>query len=304
MLARPVVDILAHPKLTGGSSSLSTALRLFFKEKQQILSKSKLPGPYPMQLHHDEPLRSEKIYPASAGEAASQCLMSNTGLHHDFHRKTAQSPCVLRRDGYSIQLADSPWLRSGARDLVQRMYSWRGYQLESSRATSHNSNRLTLVASRGDTLIGTVTLGLDSEEGLLADQLYGDEINSFRRRGAKVCELSKFALDPQHSSKEILAALFHLAYIYAHNVYAATDLFGEVHPRHAASHKRMFGFRQSSEMRTCARVDAPAVLLHLKLDYVGEKISFLAGSHDSQDRSLYRYCFSQQERLPENSTPH
>lgn len=76
-----------------------------------------------MQLRRDEPFRSEKICPASAGEAASQCLISNTGSHHDFHRKTAQSPCVLRRDGYSIQLADSPWLRSGARDLVQRMYS-------------------------------------------------------------------------------------------------------------------------------------------------------------------------------------
>jgi hypothetical protein len=255
-----------------------------------------------MQLRHNEPLRSEKIYSPSAGEAAGQYSLPNSGSRHDFHRKTTQSPRVLRRDGYSIQLADSPGLRSSARDLVQRMYSWRGYQLESNGAASHNPNRLTLVASNGNTLIGTVTLGLDSEEGLLADQLYGDEINSFRRRGAKVCELSKFALDPQYSSKEILAALFHLAYIYAHNVYGATDLFGEVHPRHAGSHKRMFGFRQISEMRTCARVGAPAVLLHLKLDYVGEKISFLAGSRDSQDRSLYRYCFSQKERSPENST--
>ena len=254
-----------------------------------------------MQLHRNEHLRSEKVYPPSTGETTSQCHLSNSGSRHNFHRKASESSCVLRRDGYSIQLADSPGLRSGARDLVQRMCSWRGYQLESSATASHNPNRLTLVASNGNTLIGTVTLGLDSKEGLLADQLYGDEINSFRKRGAKVCELSKFALDPQHSSKEILAALFHLAYIYAHNVYGATDLFGEVHPRHVASHRRMFGFRQISEMRTCVRVGAPAVLLHLKLDYVGEKISFLAGSRDSQDRSLYRYCFSQRERFSDNS---
>ena len=190
---------------------------------------------------------------------------------------------VLKRDGYSIHLANSSKLRSEARALVRRMYSWRGYHTESCAVTS-NPYRLTFVASTGQNLIGTVTLGLDSEEGLLADELYGEEINTFRSKGAKVCELSKFALDPQHSSKEVIAALFHLAYLYAHDVYRATDLLGEVNPRHVASQKRMFGFRQISDIRTCPRVGAPAVLLHLELRYVSEKISFLAGSRSSSER--------------------
>jgi hypothetical protein len=200
----------------------------------------------------------------------------------------------LEHGDYSIRLADSLGLRSGASALIERMYSWRGYHTENTAVSSPNPNRLTLVASSGQKLAGTVTLGLDSNEGLLADELYGKEIDAFRSKGRKVCELSKFALDPQYSSKEILAALFHLAYIYAHNVYKATDLFGEVNPRHAGSHKRMFGFRQISEMRTCPRVGAPAVLLHLELGYVGEKIAFLAGSRDPSERSIYPYCSSQQ----------
>lgn len=254
-----------------------------------------------MQLHNDELLHPRTTYsPSSIEEKGGRDPLSTRSVI-DFSGKTADKKYVLRRDGYSISLANSPQLRSEADALIQRMYSWRGYHVGNDETIAHSPNRLTLVAATDQKLIGTVTLGLDSDdEGLLADELYKREINFFRNSG-KVCELSKFALDPQHSSKEILAGLFHLAYIYAHEVYKATDLFGEVHPRHVGSHQRMFGFRKISGIRTCPRVDAPAVLLHLKLEDVCKKISFLAGSRDPQERSLYPYCFSPQVTCSGNS---
>ena len=263
-----------------------------------------------MQLHSDKVFHSDRTYsPSSARTSGNRGTLRllptpRTLPIEELQNEISDQRCVLKRGDYSIRLADSPGLRSEASALIERMYSWRGYHTENAAVFSHNPNRLTLVASSGQKLLGTVTLGLDSEEGLLADELYGQEINAFRAKGKKVCELSKFALDPQYSSKEILASLFHLAYIYAHKIHKATDLFGEVNPRHAGSQKRMFGFRQISEVRTCPRVDAPAVLLHLGLDYVRKQISSLAGSPDPKERSLYPYCFSQQENGLINSVGH
>lgn len=218
-----------------------------------------------------------------------------------FSKGNAYKRYVLRHGDYHIYLADVPGLRGEADELIKRMYSWRGYYTENAAFSSRNPSQLTFVATNDKHLAGTVTLGLDSEGGLLADELYGQEINAFREKGRKVCELSKFALDPQYSSKEIIASLFHLAYIYARTIHNATDLFGEVNPRHVRSQQRMFGFRQIvEEPRICPRVGAPAVLLHLDLDYAGGQISSLAGSRDQGERSIYPYCASHQEMSLDN----
>lgn len=251
-----------------------------------------------MHLHTDEKLRPQ-IFSLSTAEKEGIHNISSARSPVDFPEKTSTPACDLKRNGYSICLADSPRLRSEARALIHRMYAWRGYHIENAPIAPHNPHQLTLVASRGQKLIGTVTLGLDSNDGLLADELYEQEINVFRSKDGKVCELSKFAVDPQYSSKEILAGLFHSAYIYARTIYNARDAFIEVNPRHAGFYKRMLGFRPIGDTRICPRVKAPALLLHLELDYMHTQISFLAGSHETKEKSLYPYFFSrlEEERL-------
>ena len=200
--------------------------------------------------------------------------------------------CVLERDGYSIRLASSPGQHSKASMLIKRMYSWRGYHAEAVTALPHNPNQVTLEASSGQHLFGTLTLGLDSEEGLLADALYQDEINAFRARGRKLCELTRFAVVPQFGSKEVLASLFHIAYIYARIVHKASDAFIEVNSRHAGFYERRLGFRQIGGMRICPRVKAPALLLHLELAHMDSQISKHGGSRATKERSLYPYFLS------------
>ena len=199
---------------------------------------------------------------------------------------------VLEREGYTVRRAGSPGQRSKAGMLVNHMYSRRGYDTETAASILHHPNRITLEASSGERLFGTLTLGIDSEEGLLADALYEPEMTVFRAKGRKLCELSKLAVDPQFGSKAVLASLFHLAYIYARILHKATDAFIEVNPRHSGFYERRLGFRQIGQMRTCPRVNAPAVLLHLELTYMDAQIAKHAGSYGTKERSLYPYFFS------------
>jgi hypothetical protein len=207
---------------------------------------------------------------------------------------------VLERRGYRVRRVGVPDRRSKASMLIERMYSRRGYHTETASALPHRPTRITLEISRDEELFGTLTLGLDSEEGLLADTLYQPEMNGLRAMGRKLCEISRLAVDPQYGSKEVLASLFHLAYIYARIIHKATDVLIEVNPRHAGFYKRMLGFRQIGQMHTCPRVNAPAVLLHLELAYMDAQIAKHAGSRDTKERSLYPYFFASCE--PEQLT--
>ncbi len=249
-----------------------------------------------MQLNYDETVRVSGInVPSAAGtiEAYDVSLPGTTArvAFRGLLDETREDECLLRGGDYSIRLVDSPRQRSQADLLIKRMYSWRGYNTDDSAVSPQNPNHLTLEASSKQQLFGTLTLGIDSENGLAADELYEEELNAFRKKGRKICEVSKLAIDPQFSSKELFASLFHLTYIYAYTIHKVKDAFIEVNPRHATFYKRMLGFRQAGEKRTCPRVDAPAVLLHLDLDYMDAQISSLAGSRELKDKSLYPYFF-------------
>lgn len=254
-----------------------------------------------MQLHR----HSDKIFyfdrtysPSSAGTSGNHGKLRLLPIPRalpieEFLDEISDQNCVLKRGDYSIHLADSPKRCSEAVALIKRMYSWRGYHTERTAVSLHS--QITLEAFSGQNLVGTLTLGLDSEEGLLADELYREEINALRGRNRKVCELSKLAIDPKYSSKELLASLFNLAYICGRILHMATDFIIEINPRHAGYYKRMLGFGQISEMRTCQRVNAPAVLLHLELDYVDAQVSRLAGLCASGERSLYSHFLTKHE---------
>ena len=79
-------------------------------------------------------------------------------------------------DVFKIRIA-SPEARRDASTLVRKRYADRGYLTSTTLVTPHSC---TFSAYDEGRLAGTVTLRLDSEDGLAADGLYGDET----RRGA------------------------------------------------------------------------------------------------------------------------
>lgn len=91
--------------------------------------------------------------------------------------------------------------------------------------------------------------------------------------------------------------MFHIAYMYARRFARCTDLLIEVNPRHVRFYRAMLGFEVLGEERTCARVDAPAVLLRLDLGYCERQIARFGGRRElaTAVRSLYPLAFSRRE---------
>jgi hypothetical protein len=200
---------------------------------------------------------------------------------------------VTGENTFGIRLVDTPEGRNKASMLIHKMYAWRG--LEGTHALTDDPNRVTLMAHSRDEAVGTLTLGLDSPSGILADQLFRAEVDAFRARGKRVCEFIKLAFDMGPKSKNYLAALIHLAVMFAYDIHRYDVLFIEVTPRHRQFYQRMLGFRQLGEEVVNPRVNVRGVLMHIELAYMKEQIRRFGGQPDSDERSFYPLFFSQHE---------
>ena len=203
----------------------------------------------------------------------------------------------MNDDSYGIRLTDTSDGRNSASMLINRMYAWRGYSGD--HQPSNDPNRITLTATDKGDVVGTLSIGIDSEVGLMADEVFGAELDAHRANGARLCEFTKFAFDPSVRSKTALANVFHLAVIYARDMHGCTDIIIEVNPRHRRFYERMLGFRKEGELKINTRVDAPAYLLRVNLKYVTEQISIFGGTiaadGETEERSFYPYFFSPRE---------
>jgi len=180
-----------------------------------------------------------------------------------------------------------------AYDLINDRYAWRGYG--ASHRIPSDAHHTTFTAEVDRTVVGTITLGVDSELGLSIDDTFSEAAEQARRvTGAKICELTKLAFDPGIRSKAVLASLFHIAFIYGTSTSECTDLFIEVNPRHAGFYETMLGFERVGAVVTNQSVSAPSQLMRLKVDAIRRGIREHAGKADAAPgRSLYPYFFSQ-----------
>lgn len=203
----------------------------------------------------------------------------------------------MKHDKYGVRRPDTGGGRSTASMLVNRMYAWRGYG--GVQEPADDPNRITLTATDKGDVVGTLTIGIDSPSGLMADQIFGQELESYRRRGARLCEITRLAFDGAVQSKVPLANLFHLAVIYGRDIHGCTDAVIEVNPRHRRFYERMLGFRRHGESKINPRVNAPAYLMHVSLQYVTEQIERHGGAHAMGGtpgvRSFYPYFFAPHE---------
>jgi len=200
------------------------------------------------------------------------------------------------RQEFKVRLATTEDRRKSASLLIEKMYSWRGYDAD---ALIQDPNKITLVAYQEENVAGTLTLGLDSPGGMVVDQLYKREADQLRAAGRKPCDITRLAVDQEIKSKSVLAALFHLSFIYGHNIHQATDFLIEVNPRHVIFYQRMLGFEPFGEERVCPRVNAPAVLLRLDLAHANEQIIRYGGMGAAATgvKSIYPYFFSREDEL-------
>lgn len=151
--------------------------------------------------------------------------------------------------------------------LIARRYGWRGYGVPE--PIVDNPAYFTIFAANAEGhILGTLTLGLDSAAGLMADEMYKAEVDVARSEGGRVAELVRLAVDTCPEAREVLASLLHMAYLCGRVIHGVTDTFIEVNPRHVSYYKRLFGFEIAGAPKTCPRVNAPAVLLRLRLERI------------------------------------
>jgi len=196
---------------------------------------------------------------------------------------------------FHIRMANTPGTRKSAGLLLQKMYGWRGYEVDTH--DRHAPNRITLYAEAEGATVGTMSMCLDDAGvGLPADENFRDKLDDLRSRGHRLCEPSRLAID-RHVSKRVFASLIHISYIYAHNIHGYTDYIIEVNPRHVMFYKRMLGFKDFGGERHCSRVQAPAVLLRLELEYMGRQIDKFGGMMEQREgeRSFYPYFFARED---------
>ena len=190
---------------------------------------------------------------------------------------------------FKLRFAQQDEVFNHASMLVQKRYAWRGFPKAQ---LKKYPNRITILSFHEEKIVGTVTVGYDSEEGMLADEIYKPEIDALRAQGKRVGELSKLAIDENIGSKQLLASLIHIAYLYG-VIHECTDAIIEIVPRHKAFYERMLGFKQIGEEKMNNRVNFPVLLMHLELDYMRQRIEALGGQGKAaKDRSLYPYFFS------------
>ena len=202
-----------------------------------------------------------------------------------------EAPAV---EGFKIRVASSPQARREASSLVRERYARRGYLTSATLLSAHSC---TLSAYDEGRLSGTVSLRLDSEHGLAADELYGTETRNLREQGRRICEFTRLAVDTTHISYPVLAALFHTVFLFAQKVRGFDYALIEVNPRHVGYYQRALGFHVIGGQRHNARVNAPAVLMGLPFADIAARLERHAGKRKggALARNLYEHAFSKAE---------
>lgn len=196
---------------------------------------------------------------------------------------------------FKIRVAKREGFKQAAGTLIERRYGDRGYQTPTRQP--QDPNLFTFVAYDEGKLVGTVSIRLDSAEGLSADELYADEVGELRAAGCRLCEYTRLALDYEAISKAVLAGLFHTAWMFTYYVRNCDFAVIEVNPRHALFYRRSLMFEQIGEERLNKHVNAPAVLLCLENDRFPPEIEKFGGRPElaRTTRLMFPYWFGKEQ---------
>jgi len=141
-------------------------------------------------------------------------------------------------------------------------------------------------------LAGTLSLRLDSSDGLAADEIFHAEMDLLRQSGHRICEFIRLAVDASGASKPVLAGLLHTAYLYAKQLRGFDSVVIEVNPRHVGYYRYALGFVVMGSERSKPRVDAPSVLMGMPFEEIARRLHAHAAAEKPATKRLYAHGFS------------
>ena len=169
-------------------------------------------------------------------------------------------------EDYECRVIQNDVDRLAARAIVKRAYEAQGYGTGSRIAQYlQGPDAITFGLIRDDTLYGTISVVVDSEQGLPMDTIYADELALWRSLGKKLAEVVQFAVDHE---------LYSIRFGKKPSLFSATQLFAatlscafqrnidylciSINPKHDRFY-RMLGFKQIGARKQYESVGAPAI---------------------------------------------
>lgn len=205
---------------------------------------------------------------------------------------------VHRPEPYLVRIINSDSKKQQSIELVKRMYSKKGYNVEHFdfliKQDSQGSEFTILIETEYSEPLGTLTVGIDNKNGLYADFLYKNELDQLRDSGSVLCEFRKLAILPDVKNRRLISSLFHVALLYTRHFFSVTDCISEVTPLHSKFYKRFLEASQLGDEKLCPRVNTNGVLMHLSMLHAEKRALESGGqmSFSHKDKSLYPFFFS------------
>jgi len=206
-------------------------------------------------------------------------------------------------DRFFISPMLSPAERSAAHQLLWNRYVKLGFWSEDDENTDKlyfhkKAETACFMISEDSMPLGTISVFPDGEEGLPLDNVFSEEIESFRFSGRKIVEAG--ALVTSGSNPYILHSLLKIVLDYSlqNNV---DDIFLTVNPKHLLFYQALFCMQKIGEFKSHPGVNGfPAVLLRMDLHSDLEKMkeSF---PREPKEMDLYSfYCPFKKVRADSN----
>ena len=132
----------------------------------------------------------------------------------------------------------------------------------------------TFIAVKNDKVIATLTTVFDSRLMLPSNHLFYERLNTLRKDGKRICEISKLACcqENRHTWIQTLKLLFRASWIYASKVKQATDFCIMVEPKHVHFYQKYLLFHPISGVEKDPDANnALSVLMHLNLEDIENK---------------------------------
>lgn len=191
---------------------------------------------------------------------------------------------------FEIRIADTNDLRKQAYHLIYQIYFEKGfivYHPSKLYFTEYDNDiqTTTIVVILKNRVVGALTLNLSSSGKMPAEELYFDEIKTFKRCGRSIAEIVSLGVDKnmRGMATGVLTKLFDFSCLVSRYIKTIDDFVITVNPRHTKFYKKKLLFIEIGGLKSCEKVlGAPAKLLKLNLTIVQQEISLINTAKSSK----------------------
>lgn len=200
---------------------------------------------------------------------------------------------------FKLSVANNLESRKQAYQLVYKAYLKKNY----TKVLQHemwvtpfdfNPSTITFIISEKNRLVGTVTVVMDSQQGLPAEDIFENEVSQLRKKNISLAEITALAIDEgTHESSTVLKYLCNAA-ISSHLINNNSAFLITVNPRHAFFYRKKLLFEQIKMSRLYKKVsNAPASLLMLNNRIYKERC--YEQENDSSRKIFYKKFLSRDD---------